>query len=144
MPFSGPIEDRLAIRELLDIYADAVNQRDTELWASTWAEESSWKLPVIPGMENVSGKENIINAWQTGMSMFPFIFMAFNVGGIEVTGDTAKVRSYASEVGTTLEGVEIRPEANTMISWSKSMASGCLKSVFSTLCTASNPNDRTD
>lgn len=109
MPFSGPIEDRLAIRELMDIYADAVNQRDTELWASTWAEESSWKLPVIPGMENVSGKENIINAWQTGMSMFPFIFMAFNVGGIEVTGDTAKVRSYASEVGTTLEGVEIRP-----------------------------------
>ena len=89
MPFSGPIEDRLAIRELLDIYADAVNQRDTELWASTWADDSSWKLPVIPGMENVSGKDNIVNAWQTGMSMFPFIFMAFNVGGIEVNGDTA-------------------------------------------------------
>ena len=32
MAFSGPIEDRLAIRELMDIYSDAVNQRDTALW----------------------------------------------------------------------------------------------------------------
>ncbi|MDE0746422.1 MAG: nuclear transport factor 2 family protein [Porticoccaceae bacterium] len=109
MPFSGSIEDRLAIRELLDIYADAVNQRDTALWASTWAEDASWKLPVIPGMENVCGKENIVTAWQTGMSMFPFIFMAFTVGGIQVDGNTATVRSYAAEVGTTSEGEEIRP-----------------------------------
>ena len=78
MAFSGPIEDRLAIRELMDIYSDAVNQRDTALWASTWAEDSSWKLPVIPGMENVVGKENIVNAWQAGMAMFPFIFMSIS------------------------------------------------------------------
>mgnify|MGYP000996388668 FL=1 len=109
MAFSGPIEDRLAIRELMDIYSDAVNQRDTALWASTWAEDSSWKLPVIPGMENVVGKENIVNAWQAGMAMFPFIFMSISVGDIQVNGNTATVRAYTTEVGTTLDGTEIRP-----------------------------------
>jgi len=109
MAFSGPIEDRLAIRELMDIYSDAVNQRDTALWASTWAEDSSWKLPVIPGMENVVGTENIVNAWQAGMAMFPFIFMSISVGDIQVNGNTATVRAYTTEVGTTLDGTEIRP-----------------------------------
>ena len=96
MAFSGPIEDRLAIRELMDIYADAVNQRDAELWGSTWAEGSSWKLPVIPGMENVSGKENIVAAWNAGMAMFPFIFMSISVGDIQVDGDTATARAYTT------------------------------------------------
>jgi len=109
MAFSGPIEDRLAIRELMDIYADAVNQRDAELWGSTWAEGSSWKLPVIPGMENVSGKENIVAAWNAGMAMFPFIFMSISVGDIQVDGDRATARAYTTEVGTTLDGTEIRP-----------------------------------
>ena len=109
MAFSGPIEDRLAIRELMDIYADAVNQRDAELWGSTWAEGSSWKLPVIPGMENVAGKENIVAAWKAGMAMFPFIFMSISVGDIQVDGDTATARAYTTEVGTTLDGTEIRP-----------------------------------
>mgnify|MGYP003902665837 FL=1 len=109
MAFSGPIEDRLAIRELMDIYADAVNQRDAELWGSTWAEGSSWKLPVIPGMENVAGKENIVAAWNAGMAMFPFIFMSISVGDIQVDGDTATARAYTTEVGTTLDGTELRP-----------------------------------
>jgi len=109
MAFSGPIEDRLAIRELMDIYADAVNQRAAELWGSTWAEGSSWKLPVIPGMENVAGKENIVAAWNAGMAMFPFIFMSISVGDIQVDGDTATARAYTTEVGTTLDGTEIRP-----------------------------------
>ena len=109
MAFSGPIEDRQAIRELMDIYADAVNQRDAELWGSTWAEGSSWKLPVIPGMENVAGKENIVAAWNAGMAMFPFIFMSISVGDIQVDGDTATARAYTTEVGTTLDGTEIRP-----------------------------------
>jgi len=109
MNFSGSTEDRLAIRELMDVYADAVNQRDTALWASTWAEGSSWKLPVIPGMENVSGKENIVTAWQAGMAMFPFIFMSISVGFIRVDGDAATARCYTTEVGTTLDGTEIRP-----------------------------------
>ena len=60
-------------------------------------------------MENVVGKENIVNAWQAGMAMFPFIFMSISVGDIQVNGNTATVRAYTTEVGTTLDGTEIRP-----------------------------------
>ena len=109
MAFSGPLEDRIAIRELMDKYADAVNQRDAERWGSTWAEDSSWKLPVIPGMENVSGKDNIVTAWKAGMNLFPFIFMSISIGDIDINGDTATARAYTSEVGTTRDGTEIRP-----------------------------------
>ena len=41
MAFEGPIEDRLAIRELIENYADAVFQRDEERWAANWADEAS-------------------------------------------------------------------------------------------------------
>ena len=74
MPFSGPTEDRLAIRELMDIYADAVNQRDTALWASTWAEDSAWKLPVIPGMENLSGKDTILGSWHGHVPVYLYVY----------------------------------------------------------------------
>jgi len=109
MYFSGPFEDRLAIRELMDTYADAVNQRCAEQWASTWCEDSAWRLPVIPGMENVQGKENIVTAWNAGMAMFPFVFMSISVGFISVEGDTATARCYTSEVAETVDGTELRP-----------------------------------
>ena len=109
MAFTGSTEDRLAIRELMDTYADAVCQRDAEQWASTWAEDSAWKLPVIPGMENVQGKDNIVTAWKAGMEYFPFVFMSISVGSIEIDGDTAVVRAYTSEVAVKTDGEEIRP-----------------------------------
>lgn len=109
MTFSGSVEDRLSIRELIGTYADAVNQRDDQLWASTWAEDSVWKLPVIPGMENIQGKENIVTAWKAAMDMFPFIFMSVSIGNIQVAGDTATVRCYTSETGKNMDGDEIRP-----------------------------------
>ena len=34
MPFTGPAEDRLAIRELLETYADAVTRCDAEAWGA--------------------------------------------------------------------------------------------------------------
>lgn len=109
MPFTGSVEDRLIIRELMDIYADGVNQRSAEIWASTWAEDSEWCLPVVPGMESVVGKDNIVSAWLQGMELFPFVFMSISVGDIQITGNTATARSYTSEVAVTQDGTEIRP-----------------------------------
>lgn len=40
MPFTGPAEDRLAIRELLETYADAVTRCHADDWAATWAEDA--------------------------------------------------------------------------------------------------------
>ena len=33
-------EEKLAIRELLDRYCDGVNQRDADIWGSTWSENA--------------------------------------------------------------------------------------------------------
>lgn len=109
MNFSGPLEDRQAIRELNDTYADGVNQRSLEIWASTWTDDSAWKLPIIPGMENVQGKENITQAWLGGMELFPYVFMSISIGSIHVDGDTATARAYTSEVAVMQDGNEIRP-----------------------------------
>lgn len=109
MPFTGSIEDRLAIRELLDRYADAVNRRDADAWKATWAEDSVWNLSVIEGMEDVVGRDNIVAAWTEAMQRFPFVNMMFVPGHIAVDGHRATVRSYTSEVATTSDGAVIRP-----------------------------------
>ena len=109
MPFTGPLEDRLALRELLDQYADAVNQRDADAWGATWAEDSVWNLSVIEGMEDVVGRDNIVAAWTEAMKMFPFVNMMFVPGHIRVDGDRATMRSYTAEVATTTDGNTIRP-----------------------------------
>jgi len=95
MSFIGSVEDRLAIRELLDTYSDAVCRNNAEDWAACWAEDSSWSLPEYP---DVVGKENIVNMWVAAMANFPGVIFVTTPGHIVVNGDTAEVRSYTSEV----------------------------------------------
>lgn len=109
MSNTGSTEDRLAIRELLEHYSDAVNQRDADSWGATWAEDSEWNLPVVPGMESIKGKANIVAAWVESMKLFPFVHMVGTPGRIDVNGDRATMRSYTAEVATMQNGEEIRP-----------------------------------
>lgn len=98
MPFTGPAEDRLAIRELLDAYADAVTQRDALAWGETWAEDASWSLPDYPEIGTTSGRTAIVAMWIEAMKPYPGIMFKAWPGSIEITGETAVVRSYTSEV----------------------------------------------
>lgn len=59
--FSGPVEDLMAIRGLLDTFADASTREDQELWASCWADDSSWILT----QGEYRGKQEIVQAWVT-------------------------------------------------------------------------------
>jgi ketosteroid isomerase-like protein len=93
MVFNGPIEDRLAIRELIEDYADAVFQRDEKRWAATWADEASWNLA---GME-VKGKANIVGMWKQAMAGFSFVAFFAAPGGIEVDSNKARGRVYTTE-----------------------------------------------
>lgn len=108
MPFSGPLEDREQIRELLAVYCDAVNQRDAELWGSTWAEDAVWELPHLD-MDDIKGREAIVASWVEAMKLFPFVNMMGEAGSIEVDGDRAVMRSYTAEVAVMQDGKEIRP-----------------------------------
>ena len=100
--------DRLAIRELLERYCDGVNQRDADIWGSTWAEDSIWELPHLE-MEGLKGRDSIVAAWNEAMKLFPFVNMLAQPAYIEVDGDHAKMRSYTTEVAVMQDGKEIRP-----------------------------------
>ncbi|HEX8445756.1 MAG TPA: nuclear transport factor 2 family protein [Sphingomonas sp.] len=98
MAFEGPIEDRLAIRELLDAYADAVCRNDPDDWGATWADDAVWSLPDYPEIGEVHGRAAIVEMWNGAMAHYPGIIFTTTPGAILVDGDRAIVRSWTSEV----------------------------------------------
>jgi len=70
MSSSGPIEDRLSIRELVDSYNDAVMRFDGDAWSANWAEDAVWNLP---GAGEIAGRSAILTVWQGAMSAFSFV-----------------------------------------------------------------------
>ncbi len=101
-------EEQQAIRVLLERYCDGVNQRDADIWGSTWAEDAVWELPHL-GMEGLKGRVTIVAALLEAMKMFPFVNMMAMPGVITVDGDHATMRSYTDEVAVTQDGTELRP-----------------------------------
>lgn len=91
---SNPLEDELEIRQLVALYADAVNRVDKDQWAQTWAEDSAWSLP---GLGAVAGKENIVNLWQQAMGGLEFVVQLVFQGTVFIDGDTATGRWYLCE-----------------------------------------------
>lgn len=94
MAFSGPVEDRIALRDLLDAYADAVCRNDADAWAATWADDGRWELP---GFGAFSGKVEIVATWKAAMTEFPGIVFHAWPGTMAIDGDQATMRSYTSE-----------------------------------------------
>lgn len=98
MPFTGAAEDRLAIRELLDAYADAVTRRDSAAWGATWAEDAEWSLPDYPEIGTTRGRTAIVAMWIEAMKAYPGIMFEAWPGSIVIAGDRATMRSYTAEV----------------------------------------------
>jgi len=91
---SGPIEDRLAIRELVESYNDALMRFDGDAWAENWADDGIWSLP---GMGEVAGKDKFFPLWKGAMSAYEFVGFFASAGPITVTGDTAHATWYQQE-----------------------------------------------
>jgi len=88
----------MAIRDLLDAYADAVCVVDAQAWGATWAEDGVWELPDYPDIGKITGRENIVAMWVAAMAHYPGIIFVSTPGSIVIDGDQAVVRSYTSEV----------------------------------------------
>jgi ketosteroid isomerase-like protein len=101
---SGPIEDRLAIRELVDSYNDAVMRFDGEAWASNWRDDATWSLP---GAGPIKGKENFFPMWQTSMERFSFAGFFASAGPIIVDGERARGTWYQQEFLHQKDGVKL-------------------------------------
>jgi len=99
----GPLEDRLAIRELVESYNDAVMRSDAEAWGANWAEDATWSLP---GMGPVTGRAQIVAAWQQAMSAFSFVGFFASAGPMTVDGDHAHATWYQQEFLHQKDGVK--------------------------------------
>lgn len=108
MAFTGPVEDRLAIHELVATYGDAVTRRDGDAWGDCWAEDAVWSLSAIPGMEEVKGRAAIRAAWEAAMPGWPFQVNIQTLGAVAISGDTAAGHVYTHELNTDTAGLTQR------------------------------------
>ncbi len=92
--FSGPMEDRLAIRELHETYGDGVVRFDKETWGSVWADDADWDFM---GME-LKGRDAIVDVWLGAMANFDAVSFQCIPASIEVDGDKATSRCQTQEV----------------------------------------------
>ena len=113
MNFEGPLEDRIAIRELLETYSDAVTRQDAEQWASAWLDspEARWMLPTMAEWAQFVGKAQIVSEWVKMMRQFHSaageklpVTQVSIPGRIVVDGDVAEVRCYTTECFATADG----------------------------------------
>lgn len=93
MPFTGPIEDRIAIRELLDSYTDAACRMDRADWLACWHDDATWWTHYF----DVSGKEAIAATYDGLMGNVETTSFIGQLGSCEIDGDRAVCRSYAQE-----------------------------------------------
>lgn len=92
--FDGPIEDRLAIRERIEAYADAVFRRDADAWIANWSENGVWRI----GDVELCGRAQIRAAWAAAMDAYSVTAFFSTPGAIHVTGAQAAARAYAREI----------------------------------------------
>lgn len=100
--FSGSVEDRLAIRERIESYNDAVFRHDPEDWAECWAEDAHWQV----GDHRAEGRAAIRDLWVNLMAGFEKAAMYVAHGSVAVSGDSAQSRSYMLEMLKQSDGVE--------------------------------------
>ena len=98
---SGPIEDRLAIRELVESYNDAVMRFDADAWGSNWVPDGVWSLP---GRGDVAGREAIVAQWLGAMGGLKVEGFFASAGVITVSGDRAHGTWYQQELLERPEG----------------------------------------
>lgn len=100
MPFTGPVEDRLAIRELYGTYADASWRGDRALWLSTFAPDGRWTSHLF----DAEGHAALAETWDGLWKDWSAVAFLAEIGAMEIAGHAAAVRSYAREVVQTHEG----------------------------------------
>lgn len=93
---SGPIEDRLEIRELIETFAVGAMHVDENIWGGVWAEEGSWKLPSMD--EPAVGKSNLVAAFKEKMAYLDYMSMISFPADLVIDGDRARGKAYCREL----------------------------------------------
>jgi ketosteroid isomerase-like protein len=104
MSFTGPLADRIEIRELMETYAHGVMNRDAAIWGSVWAEDAYWALPEYPDLGGFDGKAAIVAGWVESMKHYHLdngmraMIYVMTPGAIDIAGDAATAVAYTSEI----------------------------------------------
>lgn len=94
MTNSGPMEDRLLIRELFGLYGDASCKGDGAAWLATFADDCEWNSHMF----NRKGKADLREQWDQLWQAFDKLGFLSEIGWIAVDGDTARASSQAREI----------------------------------------------
>ena len=100
MAFSGPLEDRLAIRELHSTYADASFRASKADWLDCWSEDCLWQS----SLGQFSGKAALGDQWDRLWQAMTSLAFFTETGAIAVSGDSATARCFVREIFTMGDG----------------------------------------
>jgi len=94
MPFTGPIEDRILIRERMSAYADSMFSQDLEGWLAHFTEDVVWRF----GESEMNGREEMRASWPNLWNPLRAMGLFVEVASIEVEGDRAKAKCYSRQI----------------------------------------------
>ncbi len=94
MPFTGPTEDRMLIRERMSAYADSMFSQDLEGWLSHFTEDIAWRF----GGNAMRGRDELRASWPKLWAPLKAMGLFIEVGSIEVVGDRAKAKCYSRQI----------------------------------------------
>ncbi len=92
--FTGPLEDRIAIRELCDQYCDAVMRKDIAKYGATWAQDAEWTARG----ETIKGRAAIAATAKSLLDKCSTALFFCNMGETHVDGHRATGRCYNVEL----------------------------------------------
>lgn len=98
----GSMEDRLAIRELIERFCAAVIRIDTARFAGTFAEDGVWILPSVPA--GTKGRDRIREVFAEKLAYVEHIHMAGFPDELAFDGDRATGKTYCRELIYTKDG----------------------------------------
>jgi hypothetical protein len=99
---TGPVEDRLAIRELIETFSVGAMHIDADIWGSTWAENGSWKLPSMS--EPAVGKTKLLATFKEKLAYVDYMSMISFPADLVIEGDKAQGKAYCRELIYTKSG----------------------------------------
>ena len=91
---TGPLEDRLLIRELYGLYGDASCRGDREAWLACFTPEGQWHSHIFA----CTGADELRAEWDRLWADWDEVAFWGEIGWIQVAGDRAIARSYAREI----------------------------------------------
>ena len=94
MPFTGPLEDRILIRERFGSYADATFRCDVDAYLACWREDGIRRQ----GDQEACGKSGLRAHWESAWQHLDKMTFFAEIGAIEISGDRATTRSYCREI----------------------------------------------